>query len=161
MDATADRPLPVALLVVAGLFFAEGIMGVADLIVSLYYDSLMLNLEMLGIPIAYGLVKRRPGWRTTALVCLWIKMASCTCILGILLATSESFVWSRHQTVLFTISNPIAEALAVAGLILAIWRRCVLRRTNVRFLFGLPVSPVNASAPPPPTPPDSNCPTNI
>jgi len=134
------------LLVVSGLFFVEGIMAAADATVSLYFDTLTLNVGMLGLPIAYGLVKRRSGWRTVALIWNWIGIAGAALTFGLLLFTNEPIIYSRHQTVLFTISNPVAEVLAGAALLIAFWRWRVLIRPSVRSLFGSPPPAFNPIA---------------
>ena len=121
-------------------------MAAADAIISLYFDTLMLNVGVLGLPIAYGLVKRRPGWRIAALIWNWVGIAGAALAFGLLLVTSEPIIYSRHQTVLLTIPNPVAEVLVGAALLIAFWRWRVLVQPSVRSLFGSPPPACNTIA---------------
>src|SRR5688572_7526970 len=72
MDNTTR--IPTALKVVALLFILSGIASLVDVVVSLTIDRLSINFGVLGLWIGPGLLCLSRGWRTCALVFLWIAM---------------------------------------------------------------------------------------
>jgi hypothetical protein len=139
---------PTSLRVVAALFFLAGVLGAINSVAALLHDSLHIRLEVLGLFIAPGLLKCRRGWRTCALVLLWIGFLVTTVMTGIVLYGGLQGPWelgwnwgSPHRTVIspFVFLGPIA-----AGSALLVWQYRVLTRPGIRELF--------LSATPPDTP---------
>ena len=71
------RTVPTALRVVAVLFLISGIGSVIDVVAALFLERLYINIGVLGIPAYYGLLRFSPGWRTFALVCIWLGLVLC------------------------------------------------------------------------------------
>ncbi len=69
-----NRQIPPSLKAVAILFLLGGIFAVIEVLVSLAHSHLNINFGVLGLFIGPGILALRPGWRTCALVFLWIAM---------------------------------------------------------------------------------------
>ena len=147
----SDQPIPTSLKVVAWLFILGGICSAIEVIVSLIHAHVNINFGVLGLFIGPGLLRLRPGWRTCALVFLWIAM------IGLPIITLLMFVHSGPLDVkLFGqkvghASKELGVAIAVAIFLLAVWEYRVLTRAHIRRLFrvgtGRPVAPVDAEKP--------------
>ena len=68
------RPIPKALAIVAILFLLEGVGSIAKILVKLYSGSVFIDFGVLGIPIFFGLRRFSAGWRTCALLFLWMGL---------------------------------------------------------------------------------------
>ena len=66
------QPAPASLKIVAALFIFGGICSAIEVIVSLMYGHININFGVLGLFIGPGLLRFSSGWRTCALVFLWI-----------------------------------------------------------------------------------------
>ena len=70
----SPQSVPTSLKVVAWLFILGGICSAIEVIVSIMHNHVNINFGVLGIFIGRGLLRLRPGWRTCALVFLWLAM---------------------------------------------------------------------------------------
>ena len=68
------RNIPVSLKIVAILFILGGINSVIEIIVAIANSRININFGVLGLFIGPGLLALRPGWRTCALVFIWIAL---------------------------------------------------------------------------------------
>ena len=68
------RNIPVSLKIVAILFILGGVHSVIEIIISIAYSRININFGILGLFIGPGLLALRPGWRTCALVFIWIAL---------------------------------------------------------------------------------------
>jgi hypothetical protein len=129
--------LPAALRVVAYLFIIGGVLSVIDIIVAFTQGQLKLNFGVLGLFIGPGLLHLRAGWRTCALIFLWITIIFCV-ILGLLIVGSgRDGTFKFYSKPVGSISPGVGVLIVVGFLVLAIWEVRVLTRPDVRKLFGL------------------------
>jgi len=85
-----ERRLPASLKAVAILFIIGGIFCAIEVIVSLTLGRININLGVLGLFIGPGLLALRSGWRTCALVFIWIALISVPLVLLVMLSSSGS-----------------------------------------------------------------------
>jgi hypothetical protein len=129
------RSIPVALNIVALLFLLEGIGAVVDVVVEFSRGITSLNALVLGIPIFFGLRRFASGWRTTALVFVWL------CLIGTPAAIIYTLLSGEPAPIYFlggyTAVLPIWPQLLIglAGFCLSLWQYRVLTRPSIRNLF--------------------------
>jgi hypothetical protein len=129
------RQIPTSLKVVAWLFIIGGWFAVVEILLSLMRSHISVNLGVLGIPIGHGLLRLSRGWRTWALVFIWIGL--------ILLPVFGLFVLSIP--VPFTVrifGRPVGYVSTGFGLLLVVmifafevWQYRVLTRPDVVEMF--------------------------
>ena len=73
-DEPLPPRLPKALTVVAWLLAAEGVWAAMAMLLAISDGDTSLNLVVLSIFVARGLLKLQRGWRTCGLVLLWLEM---------------------------------------------------------------------------------------
>jgi hypothetical protein len=116
----------------------SGLSAVIEIIISYAHDHLSINPGILGLFIGPGLLRLRRGWRTLALVFLWLAMISAPLLAGLLLAVPGP----PAQFKLFgqTVGNfpvPLAVGFVAGAFLLSFWQYRVLTRPDVRALFGV------------------------
>jgi len=127
--------VPRALRVVALIHWAGGVLAAAGIVVNLFHDRLFLDLDLLGIPIYYGLLRLSSGWRTCALVFLWGDLIATPLMFLVgLVGKPPAFVLVLGVR-LESISPVWMSVLAVPAFILALWQYRVLTRPEIRSLF--------------------------
>src|SRR5437899_9792407 len=89
MDNT--NPIPTSLKIVAFLFILGGIFSLIEVIVSLMYGQININFGVLGLFIGPGLLRLSRGWRTCALVFLWIALIGAPIVAVLLMSASGPF----------------------------------------------------------------------
>lgn len=132
---TPPGSTPTALLIVAILFLLSGIAGVVDMIGRLIHHSIHFNFDILGIPIFFGLRRYSSGWRTCALVLLWIGIFifALAIVFGLFSSTPTTFRWSGLRV---TEIDPIwISIFSLPILLLLRWQYRVLTRPEIRRLF--------------------------
>ncbi len=132
-----NRRIPVSLTVVAVLFILGGIHAVIEVVVSLAHSHLNINFGVLGLFIGPGLLALRRGWRTCALVFLWIAMIGIPIITVLMLGHSGPLDFKVFGQKVGYVSKEIGLAIAVVLFLLSFWQYRVLTRRDVRLLFGV------------------------
>lgn len=133
-----SRPkAPVSLVIVAVLFVLGGLSSLLEMVAAFGMGRISLNFGVLGMFIGPGLLRYSRGWRTCALVFIWIAMAGVPLIALLMLAVGGPLdfrVFGRKIGQL-----PLIYGLAVAGFAfgLALWQYYVLTRADIRRLFQL------------------------
>jgi hypothetical protein len=125
---------PVKLQIVATLFVLCGISSIITFIIKLSQGALYLPFDILGFPIAYGLLHFRSGWRTLALVFIWIALIfiPVLMILGVFTPNRyfEIFGIKVAEISLFSFLLIVSAVYA-----LIIWQYRVLTDPEVSILF--------------------------
>ncbi len=135
---TPRNSIPASLFAVAVLFGIQGVLAVLDVVVSLFHYHVSINFGVLALLVAPGLLSLSRGWRTFALVTLWLSLIGCAAMAALVFLEATGplplFSYGRH---IGFIPKWAAIAWAVAFFALALWQYSVLTRPDVRRLFGL------------------------
>jgi hypothetical protein len=133
-----DAGRPGTLTAVAWLFIVFGVMSILQLIFKLLHGQFSIDTGVLGVFVGPGLLRGSRGWRTCALVLLWVGMIFAVVISFAMLASSG------HVNVNF-FGIPMGSAPLILGFVvgafffaLSVWEYRVLVRGDVRRYFGLP-----------------------
>jgi len=130
-------PIPTSLVIVAVLFILGGVCAAIEVVLSLMHDHLNINFGVVGIFIGWGLLRRRRGWRTCALVFVWIAMIGVAIgfvLLAVAREPQDLEVFGRPAG---HIPKEIALVVMVIIFIISLWQYCVLTRSDVKRLFGV------------------------
>jgi hypothetical protein len=130
-----SKPIPTSLKVVAALFILSGICSLIDVVVSLMHNN--INFGVLGLFIGPGLLRLRRGWRTCALVFLWIAMIGVPIIAVLFLTSSGPVDFVLFGQKVGHASKEFCIAIVAVVFALAVWQYRVLTRPDVRRLFGV------------------------
>jgi hypothetical protein len=130
-----ERNIPTPLNVVAYLFLLMGIMSAFEILGELTHGTIRFGFGVLGIWIFFGLRRYSPGWRTCALVFIWLGM------IGLAIAFIYGFLGSGPAFI--TVFGrryadiPVIWISVGAGLFfpLEFWMYHVLTRPDIRILF--------------------------
>lgn len=130
------RRIPTALSGVSWLFLVAGIAGLAGTITEILLGRGHVYMEVLGIPIFFGLRRLSKGWRMCALVSLWLFFIV---LLGGIIA--PVFVHSPMHIHYLGLDFPTLQpySLAVISALLlpvVIWQYRVLTRPETRSRFS-------------------------
>ncbi|MHA3774901.1 hypothetical protein ACXR0O_25560 [Verrucomicrobiota bacterium sgz303538] len=134
MKATSRR-IPSALQIVAFLFLVHGIFSAIGIAVRLSSGFINIDLGVLGIPTFFGLRRLSVGWRTFALVYIWIALISCPVLflVGILADAPTSVRMFGKK--LAQVSPIWLSIVSIPVFILVLWQYRVLTRPQIRALF--------------------------
>jgi len=131
------KPVPISLKIVAWLFIFFGVCSVIEIIVSLLHNNININLGVLGLFIGPGLLRLSRGWRTCALVFIWIALIGLP-VFALLALTARG---PADLKLFGQLIGHAPKELALVGtavlFLLALWEYRVLTRPDVRGLFGL------------------------
>ncbi len=136
-----DRRIPVSLSVVAILFIIGGISSVLEVGFALTQNRISINFGVLGLFIGPGLLALKPGWRTCALVFVWIGLIGVPLVALFMLGSSQPVNFAVLGQKLGQVSKQVGLTVAVLLFLLALWEYWVLTRPDVRALFGLDSGP--------------------
>lgn len=136
-----QQAAPISLKVVAVLFFLVGLFSAIDVLIRLTQGSLFLNLGVLGLFIGVGLMRYSRGWRTCALVFLWLAMIGFPLIGVAMLVVDQPPEYTVSGRKMGEAPKAAGVAVAVVGFALALWQYWVLTRPPVRRLFGITAEP--------------------
>ena len=136
------QPTPTALKVVAVLFILGGLSSAIDVLIRLTQGSLFLNFGVLGLFIGPGLLRYSRGWRTCALVFLWLGMVGFPLAAVLVLATDQPLRYTVFGQQMGEAPKGAGVAVAALGFALALWQYWVLTRPRVRQLFGVSAEPI-------------------
>lgn len=141
MDQTPPR-LPTSLRVVAWLFILSGLLVWAGVFVSVLSGKPKFPLPgVLELFAGIGLLRLRPGWRTCALVLLWISIIVAAFLAFVLMLGTGSAPIHFNGHLAALVPAGALSLLAFAQLGFSLWQVSVLCREDVRALFGLEESP--------------------
>ena len=126
--------LPLRLKLVALTFLVVGLVSVWD-VVAHYHGAIHVSMTILGVPIFFGLLRLSKGWRTCALVILWVAM-----IFTVAMFVSLFFVEAAGKVSVFGItlgdlSTWVAGLFSLALFLFYFWQYRVLTNEHVRALF--------------------------
>jgi cytochrome c oxidase subunit IV len=138
-------PIPTSLRVVALLFILVGVSSLIDVIGSLFQGTLKIHFGVLALFIGPGLLRLSQGWRTCALVFLWIAMIGAPIIAILLMTASGPLDFKLFGQRVGHGSKELGILLAGLMFVLAVWQARVLTRPDVRRLFGVPGAEQNAA----------------
>jgi len=132
-----NRRIPVSLTVVAVLFILGGIHAVIEVLVSLAHGEININFGVLGLFIGPGLLALRRGWRTCALVFLWIAMIGIPIVAILMLGHPGPLDFNVFGQKVGHAAKELGLVIAVMLFLLSFWQYRVLTRRDVRLLFGV------------------------
>ena len=133
-------PIPTSLKVVAFLFILGGVCALIEVLVSLLHAHVSINFGVLGLFIGPGLLRLSRGWRTCALVFLWLAMIGIPIAAVLFLTASGSVDFTLFGQKAGNAPRELGLVIAALAFVLAVWEYRVLTRPDVRRLFGLPRS---------------------
>ena len=132
----SDR-LPTALVVVAWLFILSGAAALLGILVGLTNGRMSFNTSVVGLFVGPGLLRLRPGWRTCALVLIWIGLILSPVLAIVMLNAPGSVAINFFGLSVGKGPVLLAWVLLAAMITLLVWQYRVLTRPDVRQLFGL------------------------
>jgi len=133
----ADTRIPGSLRVVAALWIFTGVCAAIEVVVSLMNNRISINSGVLDIFIGLGLLRLSRGWRTCALVLLWIALIGTPIITILMIGHSGPLDFKILGQKVGHAPKELGLAMAVALFLLALWQYRVLTSQRVRRLFGL------------------------
>lgn len=135
MSDTRASKLPGALRIVAVIQLLTGLDAVMAMLGALARGHFLADFDVLSIPIGVGLLRLRSGWRTCALVVLWLRM----------ITLPVAFVWGlgvltrahvRIGGILLAEVSPMwLYVTAFLAFLLTLWQYRVLVRPEIVALF--------------------------
>jgi hypothetical protein len=141
-----DNPLQLKL--VAILFLVEGLFGAFDTTYTMTRDvdsgifPMHVNLMLIGFPVCFGLLKNKNTWRVTGIVISWIQIVAMSIVLTlqVIQLVGVEYLLPPNMQIQFEIwlvRGPLgAVFIALLGLIIAILKYQILRKPEIRKLFG-------------------------
>ena len=135
---TSGKPnIPLSLKIVACLFIIGGILAGIEIITALIKGRVSLSLGVIGLFVGYGLLKLRRGWRTCALVFLWILFIGIP-IISMFYITQPSSGFNVQMLGEPLSRNPIFILLLnIFCFLPLLWSYRVLTRPDIKSLFGI------------------------
>lgn len=117
-----NKSTPPSLKALAAVLILIGLSAAIDIVLALLQGRVSLNIGVIGF-IGFGLLALRPWCRDYALTWTWVTM------LGVPLVVAYNLVF---------LNAPSAGEFVVAGVLFAValWAHWILRRPDVRALFG-------------------------
>jgi hypothetical protein len=135
-----SKPIPTSLKIVAALFLLGGICSAIEVLVSLLHGHISINFGVLGLFIGPGLLRLSPGWRTCALVFLWLGMIVVPIAAVLFMTASGPAEFTLFGQKVGPAPKGLGVVIAALAFGLAVWQYRVLTRPDVRRLFGVPGS---------------------
>ena len=133
----SKRCVPVSLKVVAWLFIIGGIFAAIEIVVSLMNGRINLNFGVLGLLIGPGLLGLKPGWRTCALVFIWIALILLPIVIVLMMSVSGPLDVSVFGQKVSHCGKAIGLLVGIVMFAVTFWEYRVLTRHEVRQLFGI------------------------
>ncbi|MEM7681529.1 MAG: hypothetical protein AAF288_06210 [Planctomycetota bacterium] len=129
--------LPTSLIAVAVLFIVGGVFSVLEVLVSLANSRININFGVLGLFIGPGLLRLSRGWRTCALVFIWITLIAVPLFALLLIAVDGPLDYNVFGQKFGHASKAWGLVIVAIVFAIALWEYRVLTRPDVRRLFGL------------------------
>jgi hypothetical protein len=132
---TTPPRLPLALQIVAWLFLFDGIGAVITIFVCMLHNQIQLDFDVLGIFVFFGLRRLSGGWRTCALVLVYLCLVLIPVVAIISLGAKTANV---HLLGIIGPSIPpfFVTLAAIFWFGIALWVLGVLKRRDVVALFA-------------------------
>ncbi|MHC4214426.1 MAG: hypothetical protein ACYSWP_13760 [Planctomycetota bacterium] len=132
-----NRQIPTSLVVLAILYILGGICAVLEIIVSLAHSHININFGVLGLFIGPGLLRLKRGWRTCALVFIWIALIFLPIFTIFMLSHSGPLDFKVFGQKVGHIPKEVGLVISVLLFLFSLWQYRVLTRPDVRRLFGV------------------------
>lgn len=129
------RNIPTALRVVAYIHLVGGLLSVVTFFVLLFNGTFSIRLGILGIPIFFGLLNLRNGWRICAMVLMWFGLIGFPIIFVISLVSSVPAHFQLFGLNIARIHPWFVSLGTIPFFLLVVWQYRVLIRPDVRELF--------------------------
>jgi len=133
----SNQSAPTSLKIVAGLFILYGVCSAVDVVVSLVLGNLTINLNVLAFFIGLGLLRFSRGWRTCALVVLWIYLIGLPIIALLIMLHHGPLDLNLAGQKVGHVSKGLSLGIAAVSFVLAFWQYRVLTRPDIRKFFGV------------------------
>ena len=135
-----DVKIPLSLKIVAYLFLLGGIWAAVEIVAKLARGIIFINLGILSIPICWGLLNRRNGWRICGLVFIWIGLIGIPIIFLLSLFASGQGHFEVFGMRVGRLPVWVISVVCVPIFLLALWEYHVLVRPSVKALFKPPLN---------------------
>jgi hypothetical protein len=136
--ATPESGTSTALKIVAWIFIATGILTIIQTVVLLTHGQINFDTGVLGVLIGPGLLRFSRGWRTCALVLLWLGMILGPINLLLMLSSTRSVNLNLMGIRIGSVPLVVGIVFCVLLFALTVWEYRVLVREEIRRRFGLP-----------------------
>lgn len=117
-----------------------GLRAVVGILMRLTANHLILDFGVLGIPIYFGLMRLSSGWRTCALVFLWISMLMALVLFSLGLASHAPAHLQVLGARVASISPVWLSVASIPYLVFMLWQYRVLTRPEIARLFLQPAA---------------------
>ncbi len=135
-----QRKLPTSLIVVAVLFIVGGVFAAIEVVVSLMHREININFGVLGSFIGPGLLRLSRGWRTCALVFIWIALIGVALMALLILAANHPLDFNVFGQKVGHASKAMGVIISAIVFAVALWEYRVLTRPDVRQIFSIDVA---------------------
>ena len=132
---TESAKIPSALRVVAYIHLVMGILSVVKFIVLLFHSRLSFEFGILGIPIFFGLLNLRSGWRVCAMVLLWFGLIFIPIIFLLGLSGAVPAHFQIFGIKVARVPGWLVSVGTIPFFLFVLWQYRVLVRPDVRRLF--------------------------
>jgi hypothetical protein len=129
--------IPVALKMVAILFIVAGVLAIVEIVIALMRNHLNINLGVLNLFIGLGLLRLSRGWRTCALVFLWIAIIGLPIVAVVFLGSDVPLELKLFGQKIGHASKGLATTFVAVLFVVVLWQYWVLTRADIRKLFDL------------------------
>jgi len=134
-----DRPmLPTSLKVIAILFIIGGAFDTLDMVFALFRSTIKINFGFLGLFIGPGLLALKPGWRTCALVFIWMGMIFIPIFVILLMVSNAPLNFNVLGVSVARLAKFLGLIVAALFFAFIYWQYHILTRPDIRALFRLP-----------------------
>lgn len=145
----SDCPhIPGVLRAVAIIHLVVGVGALVEVLVNLTRNHYQLNLGVLGIPVCFGLLRFRRGWRTCALALLWVGLLLLPLVFLMGVLGSGPATFGVLGIPIGQLPRPWLSVVAAAMFLLLLWQYRVLVSPGVSRLFLPDQAPSNTAQQP-------------
>jgi len=133
--AEAPRSIPTSLKVVAWIYLFQGVCSLVAMVVGWILGHGTIDLGVINLLIGWGLLDLKAGWRSCALIFLWITLIVAPLGAVLLLIASHPATFKIFGVPVGILSTDVMGAFLALVFFLALWQYRVLTRPDVRALF--------------------------
>jgi hypothetical protein len=135
--ASGKPNIPVSLKIVAWLFIIGGIFSVIEILFALTQSRIKIDFGVLGLFIGPGLMRFSRGWRTCALVFVWIGLIILPIVFLIGLSGRIPAYFELFGTKVTRPPGRLVSIGLIPFFLLFIWEYRILTRPAIKSLFGI------------------------